>query len=105
MDAVLNTASKNYQLDDFEAEVTSFLNEDPFEDYHQPFASQNHESDRLAIVLKPSEVASRLQKLLSRQLPAFEEHSSSTFNLGRRPGLIVRYWLPATALLVCYPRP
>lgn len=100
IDAVLSTASRNYQLDDFEAEVSSFLNEDPFEEYHQPFNSQNHESDRLAIVLRPSEAAARLEKLLRRQLPAFQEHSSTTFDLGRRPSLVVRYWLPATAFLV-----
>lgn len=101
MDAVLSSATKDqHQQDDFEGEVQAILNEDPFEEYHQPFSHQDNTSDKLAIVLKPAEASARLEALLRKQLPSYQHHSTSAFNLGCRPSVIVRYWLPATVLLV-----
>jgi len=100
MDAVLNAASRSDTHHDFEGEVSAILAEDSFEDYHQSFANQDGSSDRLAITLRPAEGSARLDTILRRHLPTYREYSSSAFDVGRRPSFIVRYWLPATILLV-----
>jgi len=100
IDAVLNTATKpQHEQNDFEAEVAAILHDDPFEEYHHPF-NQNNVPDNLAIMLKPSEASSRLETLLRDRLPSFQAHSTAAFDRGCRPSPIVRYWIPATILLV-----
>jgi len=100
IDAVLNAATKpQHEQDDFEAEVAAILHDDPFEEYHQPF-NQNNVPDNLAIMLKPAEASSRLETLLREHLPSFQAHSTGAFDRGCRPSIIVRYWIPATILLV-----
>jgi len=100
MDAVLSAASRSDTHHDFEGEVSAVLAEDPFEDYHQPFANQDGSSDRLAITLRPAEGSARLEAILRQHLPSYRDYSSSAYDIGRRPPFIVRYWLPATILLV-----
>jgi nuclear-control-of-ATPase protein 2 len=102
MDAVLNAASKtHHEQDDFEADVAALLNDDPFEEYHQAFANEDDNSgDGSTMTARPGEASSRLQVLLRQQLPAYQDHATSAFNLGQRPSRLVRYWLPATLLLI-----
>jgi len=102
MDAVLNAASRNDAHHDFEGEVSAILGEDPFEDYHHTFANQDGSSDRLAITLRPAEGSARLNMILRQHLPNYRDYSSSAYKAGCRPSFVVRYWLPATILLVCH---
>lgn len=100
MDAVINAASDpDLANDEFEAAVSSYMHEDPLEDYHQPFA-ENRSSATLAMLMKPSDASERLQEILTKQLPLFADHSDTLLSQSSRPSRLIRYWLPATLLLV-----
>ena len=101
MDAVLNAASNlDAPVDNFESAIAAYMNEDPFELYQATSIKQQRPVESPIIQLKPSLASERLQNILQYQLPTFLAHANTSMQGHRRPSRLVRYWLPATALLV-----
>jgi nuclear-control-of-ATPase protein 2 len=50
--------------------------------------------------LNPAEVATRIQNLLQNALPQYTSTFSERLDYSGRPSRLIRYWLPATALLL-----
>ncbi len=101
MDAVLNAASNpEAPVDNFESAIAACMNDDPFEVYQATSTNQQRPVESTIIQLKPSLASERLQSILQHQLPTFLAHANTSMQGHRRPSRLVRYWLPATALLV-----
>jgi nuclear control of ATPase protein 2 len=75
---------------EFEDKVFAGVEEDP----ELSIQVEEDESNR------PTVVAQRLQTLLKRQLPGHLDAASKIVSENGRPSRVVRYWLPATALLL-----
>lgn len=89
---VLNEGDLPEKFDDAVAEITAH------DDY---FTS--HESSREMTTntfLKPADVAERLENILLHVLPGYSSTYQATLNENGRPSALVRYWLPASILLV-----
>ena len=90
MDAVVDTVNTpNLSVDAFDASVAAITHDDPFYALHDTPAE-----------LEPADVARRLQHLLSHALPAYTTQFNAGVRANGRPSRLVRYWLPATLLLV-----
>lgn len=101
MDAVLDAASNSdVRVNDFEGAITAYMSDDPFEDHQSTSTNQQTPLESPNIQLKPSLASERLQNILQHQLPTFVAHANTSMQGHRRPSRLVRYWLPATALLV-----
>jgi nuclear-control-of-ATPase protein 2 len=95
MDAVMHTVNTpEHSPDGFDASVAAITNDDPY--YERPQAS----ADDAATALKPADVAQRLQQLLRHALPTYTANFNAVVRANGRPSRLVRYWLPATVLLV-----
>lgn len=95
MDAVIQSVNTaELSVDKFDDTVASITQEDQYYELHDP------SSDRAATTLKPAEVAERLQYLLQQALPTYTTHFNTVVQKNGRPSRIIRYWLPATILLV-----
>jgi nuclear-control-of-ATPase protein 2 len=95
MDAVMQTVNTpDHSLDGFDASVAALTNDDAYYAPHQASA------DDTATILKPADVAQRLQQLLRHALPAYTTNFNAVVRANGRPSRLVRYWLPATILLV-----
>jgi len=95
MDALLIKASDTkLPLSDFEDAIATTTQRDPF--YEHPSQSGNH----TALHIKPEDVCTRLQNLVQERLPQYKATLATQVRKNGRPSPIIRYWLPATALLI-----
>lgn len=95
MDAVVQSVNTaELSVDKFDDTVASITQDDQYYDLHEP------SGERTATTLKPGEVAQRLQFLLKHALPTYSMNVNTAARENGRPSRLVRYWLPATILLV-----
>jgi nuclear-control-of-ATPase protein 2 len=95
MDAVLQSVNlEDISVDKFDDAVASITQDDQFYALHEPSGA------RTATTLKPGDVAERLQHLLQNALPAYTSNFNAVVKENGRPSRLIRYWLPATVLLV-----
>lgn len=93
MDTVLSQVSavtSHASVHDFEDCVFSAVEEDP------EISSRSSGEPST----QPAKLAQRLQKILDQHIPAHLEHQAHLRAQYGRPGILTRYWLPATALLL-----
>lgn len=94
MDTVLHTVSdNNVEKDDFEATVSAQAREDPLDEMALLPADVAQSSSI-------RDVADRLSGIMSERLPTFDAVSMERLHLNAKPRRLVRYWLPAAALLI-----
>ncbi|KAF1837292.1 NCA2-domain-containing protein [Decorospora gaudefroyi] len=95
MDAVIQTVNAaEVSIDKFDDSVASITQDDQFYSLHEP------SGERTASTLQPADVAERLQYLLRNALPAYTANFNAVVKENGRPSRLIRYWLPATILLV-----
>ncbi|KAI8937081.1 hypothetical protein NX059_006298 [Plenodomus lindquistii] len=95
MDAVIQSVeAAELSVDKFDQTVASITQDDTYYLLHEP------SGERTATSLKPADVAKRLQYLLQKALPTYTSNFNAVAKENGRPSRLVRYWLPATALLI-----
>ncbi|KAF2852385.1 NCA2-domain-containing protein [Plenodomus tracheiphilus IPT5] len=95
MDAVIQSVeTAELSVDKFDETVASITQDDTYYMLHEP------SGERTATSLKPADVAKRLQYLLQQALPTYTSNFNAVAKENGRPSRLVRYWLPATALLI-----
>jgi nuclear-control-of-ATPase protein 2 len=95
MDAVIQSVNlAELSIDKFDDSVASITQDDQYYELHEP------SGERTATTLRPSDVAQRLQYLLNHALPVYTTNFSAVVKENGRPSRLIRYWLPATVLLV-----
>ncbi|KAH9871826.1 hypothetical protein J1614_006083 [Plenodomus biglobosus] len=95
MDAVIQSVeTAELSVDKFDETVASITQDDTYYMLHEP------SGERTATTLKPADVAKRLQYLLEQALPTYTSNFNAVAKENGRPSRLVRYWLPATALLI-----
>jgi nuclear-control-of-ATPase protein 2 len=95
MDAVIQSVnSAELSIDKFDDSVASITQDDQYYELHEP------SGERTATTLKPGEVAQRLQYLLNHAVPKYTTNFNAVVKENGRPSRLIRYWLPATVLLV-----
>jgi len=95
MDAVIQTVNTaELSVDKFDESVAGITQDDQYYELHDASAHQ------AATALKPAYVADRLRYLLQHALPTYKTHFSAVVQDNGRPSRLVRYWLPATILLL-----
>ncbi|KAF5848669.1 hypothetical protein GGP41_009771 [Bipolaris sorokiniana] len=95
MDAVIQSVNAaELSVDKFDDSVASITQDDQFYLLHEP------SGERAATTLRPAEVAERLQHLLKTALPTYTANFNAVVKANGRPSRLIRYWLPATLLLV-----
>jgi nuclear-control-of-ATPase protein 2 len=95
MDAVIQSVnSAELSIDKFDDSVASITQDDHYYELHEP------SGERTATTLKPGEVAVRLQYLLNHAVPKYTTNFNAIVKENGRPSRLIRYWLPATVLLV-----
>ncbi|KAF1947982.1 NCA2-domain-containing protein [Clathrospora elynae] len=95
MDAVIQSVNMaELAVDKFDGSVASITQDDQYYMLHEP------SGERTATTLKPADVAERLRYLLSDALPSYTTNFNAVVKENGRPSLLIRYWLPATALLI-----
>ncbi|KAL5381906.1 hypothetical protein DPSP01_006851 [Paraphaeosphaeria sporulosa] len=95
MDAVIhNVNDAELHVDKFDDSVAATTQDDHYYELHEP------SGERTATSLKPSDVVSRLDGLLSHALPAYTSNFQATVREHGRPSRLVRYWLPVSIALV-----
>jgi nuclear-control-of-ATPase protein 2 len=95
MDAVIQSVnSAELAIDKFDDTVAGITQDDQYYELHEP------SGERTATTLKPAHVAERLQYLLNHALPTYTTNFNAVVKENGRPSRLIRYWLPATVLLV-----
>lgn len=95
MDAVVQKVNDaDLHVDKFDDSVASITQDDHYYELHEPSGEQ------AATNLKPKDVAARLHNLLSHALPKYTSTFNTVVKENGRPSSLIRYWLPATVLLV-----
>lgn len=95
MDAVIQSVeTAELSVDKFDETVASITQDDTYYMLHEP------SGERTATSLKPADVAKRLEYLLQQALPTYMSNFEAVAKENGRPSRLVRYWLPATVLLV-----
>lgn len=95
LDAVIQTVNTaELSVDKFDDAVTAITQNDQLYSLHEP------SGQRVANTLKPAEVAERLHYLLETALPTYTANFNAVVKANGRPSRLIRYWLPATLLLV-----
>lgn len=95
MDAVIQSVNTaELSVDKFDDSVASITQDDQYYELHEP------SGERTATTLRPSEVAHRLRYLLNQALPTYTTNFNAVVKANGRPSWLIRYWLPATLLLV-----
>ncbi|KAF1921010.1 ATP synthase regulation protein NCA2-domain-containing protein [Ampelomyces quisqualis] len=95
MDAVIQSVNTaELSIDKFEDSVANITQDDQYYELHEP------SGERTATTLKPRDVAGRLQNLLNHALPTYTTNFNAVVKDNGRPSRLIRYWLPATILLV-----
>lgn len=86
--------------DDLDQAATSALDQDDFAAHAQEFFNPRSSLSNPSIKLDPHDVSLRLETLLTQNLTQFYSTTSALIRSNSRPSRLVRYWLPATALLL-----
>ena len=95
MDAVIQSVNTTeLSVDKFDDSVASITQTDQY------YTSYESSGERTVTTLKPADIAERLQYLLRNALPKHSTQFNLVVKENGRPSRLVRYWLPATALLV-----
>ncbi|KAF2133453.1 NCA2-domain-containing protein [Dothidotthia symphoricarpi CBS 119687] len=95
MDAVIQSVNAaELSVETFDDSVASLTQEDQYYELHEP------SGERAASTLKPADVTQRLQYLLRKALPTYSANFNAVVKENGRPSRLIRYWLPATALLI-----
>lgn len=95
MDAVIQSVNMaELSIEKFDDTVASITQDDQYYELHEP------SGERTATTLKPGDVAERLQYLLNHALPKYAANFRVVARENGRPSRLIRYWLPATALLI-----
>ncbi|KAI4923424.1 hypothetical protein J4E85_008462 [Alternaria conjuncta] len=95
MDAVIQSVNAaEISVNKFDDSVAGITQDDQLYSLHEPTG------ERTATTLKPADVAERLQYLLQEALPAYTSDFNAVVKENGRPSILIRYWLPATMLLV-----
>jgi nuclear-control-of-ATPase protein 2 len=95
MDAVIqNVNDAELSVDKFDDSVAATTQEDHYYELHEP------SGERTTMYLKPSDVATRLNNLLTHALPGYSANFHAAVQENGRPSRLVRYWLPVTIALV-----
>jgi nuclear-control-of-ATPase protein 2 len=95
MDAVIQSVnSAEASIDKFDDSVASITQDDHYYELHEP------SGERTATTLKPGDVAERLQYLLNHAVPTYTTNFNAVVKENGQPSKLIRYWLPATVLLV-----
>ena len=93
MDTVLlhvTSVSHHHSVSDFEDSVFACVEDDP----------EISAASRNGTTSQPARLAKRLQKILGEHIPSHINSQRSLKSQYGRPGVITRYWIPATALLL-----
>jgi nuclear-control-of-ATPase protein 2 len=95
MDAVLHILNevRTVKFDDAVAAITE---EDDFFEPHE----SSGEITSSTTFLQPADVAQRLRDLLTHALPTYSSTYRAAIKQNGRPSTLIRYWLPASILLV-----
>jgi len=95
MDAVIQSVeTAELSVGKFDDAVASITRDDSF------YLFRETSGERTATPLKPADVANRLEYLLRDALPTYTSNFNAVARENGRPSWLVRYWLPATALLI-----
>jgi len=95
MDAViLNVNDAELSVDKFDDSVAATTQDDHYYELHEP------SGERTAMALKPADVATRLNNLLTHALPGYSANFQATVRENGRPSRLIRYWLPVTVALI-----
>lgn len=95
MDAVIQSVNTaELSVDKFDDSVASITQDDQYYELHEP------SGERTATTLRPAEVADRLRYLLNQALPTYNTNFHTVVKANGRPSRLIRYWLPATLLLI-----
>lgn len=95
MDAVLhNVGDAELAADKFEGLVGAMTQADHYYEHREASGEET------ATYLKPSSVANRLQILLKEGLPGYTASLNKTVRENGQPSRIIRYWLPASLLIL-----
>ncbi|KAF2457940.1 ATP synthase regulation protein NCA2-domain-containing protein [Lineolata rhizophorae] len=95
MDAVLkNVADSDLTLDSFEDAIARTTNQDEYFKLHAAPAGE------IAEMTSPRDMSERLQFLLRHRLLEYKSTFDAVVKENGMPSRLVRYWLPATALLL-----
>jgi nuclear-control-of-ATPase protein 2 len=95
MDAVIQSVNMaELSIEKFDDTVASITQDDQYYELHEP------SGERTATTLKPGDVAERLQYLLNHALPKYTANFNVVARENGRPSRLIRYWLPATVLLI-----
>jgi nuclear-control-of-ATPase protein 2 len=95
MDAVIqNVNDADLSVDKFDDSVAAMTQDDHYYELHEPTGA------RTASSLRPSDVAIRLNNLLTRALPGYSANFNAAVQANGRPSRIIRYWLPITIGLI-----
>lgn len=96
MDAVVqNVNDTGLTADKFDDAIASSTQDDHFYELHEASGEQT------ATSLRPADIAERLQTLLNHGLPNYTANFKAAVKKNGRPSVLIRYWLPASILLVC----
>lgn len=85
-------SDQNVDKDMFEESVNSATAEDPLSAFQDPGS--------VAEIVRVEDVAERLLDILSRQIPLFTEESRLMLQKNSKPTRLIRYWIPASILLL-----
>lgn len=95
MDAVLqNVNDAELTADKFDGSVAAMTQDDHYYEIHEA------SGERTATTLKPSAVAERLNSLLTKELTEYTTAFNRSVKENGRPSRLIRYWLPASLLLI-----
>lgn len=95
MDAILqNVNDVELTADKFDGSVAAMTQDDHYYEIHEA------SGERTATIFKPSAVAERLNGLLTKELPGYTAAFNRSVKENGRPSRLIRYWLPASMLVV-----
>ncbi|KAH7380601.1 ATP synthase regulation protein NCA2-domain-containing protein, partial [Pyrenochaeta sp. MPI-SDFR-AT-0127] len=95
MDAVIQSVNDaELSIDKFDDSVASITQDDQYYLLHETSGA------RTATTLKPGDVAARLRSLLEQALPSYTANFNAVAKENGRPSRLIRYWLPATLVLI-----
>jgi nuclear-control-of-ATPase protein 2 len=95
MDAVLQHVNDSkLSIDKFDDSVVATSHHDRYYELDEP------SGQRTATALKPTDVAARLDALLTHALPQYSSNFRAVVRENGRPSPLIRYWLPVTIALI-----
>ncbi|KAB8338920.1 hypothetical protein FH972_021860 [Carpinus fangiana] len=101
MHSVLRSASDTtLSSDSFDDLASSQVDEDDLSEHVKPFFRSRKSTSLPALTISPMEVAPRLEEILEAHLQSFHSEALILLKRNGRPSRLIRYWLPASALLL-----